>query len=262
MDDSGENTGPNKENMEFQQLRREVLLAVALRARIEPYVQGSEEERTQWKNACVTEALKCCKNQFGDVLLEAVGWTYQNAATQHIGKLDGYLGLGGSQAKLKARSRAVAQYYKAARSAIRAVQAQKKLEQRNKAAAKKREKNADCEADGQTAGPSPDEVKQMEATIPLVLETMLNISLIDVESTVRNAVKKVLLDMEVTPKESRVRADAINILGAILQATVREAQRAPKEDKFDAMKHMQDAYVRAVQKADEEKHTTSPRGHS
>ena len=35
------------------------------------------------------------QSSFGDAILEAIAWTYENYATQYLGKLDTFLGLGG-----------------------------------------------------------------------------------------------------------------------------------------------------------------------
>lgn len=44
---------------------------------------------------CATLFFMSLQSSFGDAILEAIAWTYENYATQYLGKLDTFLGLGG-----------------------------------------------------------------------------------------------------------------------------------------------------------------------
>lgn len=72
--------------MEFEQRKREVKLAVKLRDRLQAYVEGNEQQRKEWREAMMRKARELCKNSFGDALVEAIGWMYENYASQFLGE--------------------------------------------------------------------------------------------------------------------------------------------------------------------------------
>lgn len=71
--------------MEFEQRKREVELAIELRNRIQGYVEGNEQQRKQWREAMTEKARELCKHSFGDAMVEAIGWIYENYSDQFLG---------------------------------------------------------------------------------------------------------------------------------------------------------------------------------
>lgn len=120
--------------MDFEQRRREVELAIKLRNRLQGYVEGNEQQRKEWKEAMREKARELCKHSFGDPMVEAIGWIYENYSCQFLGivsffvsknniflnifittgKLDTFLGLGGRYAKFQARNRELGNVWKIA----------------------------------------------------------------------------------------------------------------------------------------------------
>eukprot|EP00920_Eleutheroschizon_duboscqi_P018414 GHVT01043884.1.p1 GENE.GHVT01043884.1~~GHVT01043884.1.p1 ORF type:complete len:464 (-),score=142.51 GHVT01043884.1:663-2054(-) len=98
-----------------------------------------------------------------------------------------------------------------------------------------------------------EDAKAVEETLPLVLETMLNICLLDIEQSVRAAAKKVLKDTSVAAEERRARALGLIALGEIFQQTAEKFKKARTNVRVDAQQHLQDAFIRAAQKADEDR---------
>ncbi|OEH75229.1 putative DnaJ domain-containing protein [Cyclospora cayetanensis] len=201
----------------FEQRKREVQLAVLLQQRVQPYVdamlQDPQNEAQQqrkvdaWKGVMTNEAKNLCQSSFGDAILEAIAWTYENYATQYLGKLDTFLGLGGRYAKMQAQSRSVGNSWRTAAAAV----------------------------------------KQFEETLPLILETMLSICLMDIETTV-------VKDMSVSVEVRRLRAEALVALGKIIQQEADDFKAQHKNDKVDPLRRMEDALIKAAQKADEERY--------
>lgn len=257
----------SEEMFAFEQRKREVQLALLLQQRVQPYVdamlqdpQNQEQQRQNveaWKSAMTEEAKNLCQSSFGDAILEAIAWTYENYASQYLGKLDTFLGLGGRYAKMQAQSRTVSNSWRTASAAVRAAVAARQLQQREQRRAKKQEKAKKKANEGEQpadTGPTAEDVKQFEETLPLILETMLNICLMDIETTVRAAAKKVVKDMSVSVEVRRLRAEALVILGKIIQHEADLFKAQHKDDKVDPLRRMEDALIKAAQKADEERY--------
>lgn len=257
----------SEEMFAFEQRKREVQLAVLLQQRIQPYVdamledpqnQAKQQQQVEaWKKKMTEEAKNLCQSSFGDAILEAIAWTYENYASQYLGKLDTFLGLGGRYAKMQAQSRSVGNSWRTASAAVRAAVAARQLQQREQRRVKKQEKAKKKAKDGeqpQDSGPTAEDVKQFEETLPLILETMLSICLMDIETTVRAAAKKVVKDMSVSVEVRRLRAEALVTLGKIIQQEADAFKAQHKDDKVDPLRRMEDALIKAAQKADEERY--------
>ncbi|KAL8426252.1 hypothetical protein Efla_004213 [Eimeria flavescens] len=265
----------SEEMFAFEQLKREVQLAVLLQQRVQPYVdamlqdpqnqENQQQEIEVWKKVMTEEAKNMCQSSFGDAILEAIAWTYENYASQYLGKLDTFLGLGGRQAvsfmhlyaKMQAQSRSVSNSWRTASAAVRAALAARQLQQREQRRVKRQEKAKKKANEGEQpaaeSGPTAEDVKQFEETLPLILETMLNICLMDIETTVRAAAKKVVKDMSVSVEVRRLRAEALVVLGKIVQHEADAFKAQHKDEKVDPLRRMEDALIKAAQKADEER---------
>ncbi|CBZ55898.1 DnaJ homologue, related [Neospora caninum Liverpool] len=279
----------SEEMFAFEQQKREVQLALSLCDRVEPFVEATAKESgtssaasnevAEWKSKMRLEAEKLCQSSFGDAIVEAIGWTYENSAAQFLGKVDTFLGLGGRYAKMQAHSRSVGNSWKTANAAVKAALAARQMQQkavkkqRSKekekkkkmraaaaAASKKGEDPAAAAADAaqedeesKDDAPSAEDVKQFEETLPLILETMLQICLMDIETTVRAAAKKTFKDMGVDLDCRRRRAEALVELGRIFQQAAADHKKEHKDEKVDALRTMEDAFIKAAQKADEDR---------
>eukprot|EP00922_Rhytidocystis_sp_ex-Travisia-forbesii_P042466 GHVS01063406.1.p1 GENE.GHVS01063406.1~~GHVS01063406.1.p1 ORF type:complete len:569 (+),score=126.29 GHVS01063406.1:388-2094(+) len=270
-----------EEGFEVEQRRREIELAMNLRERLCGFVDKSEG----WEDAMKSEAAALCNSSFGDAIVEAIGWVYENYSTQYLGKLDTFWGLGGRYAKMQAQSRSMGNSWKTASSAVRAAVAARRVQQTHDSVAsvggkkkkQKKGKEADKTIDGQegkaattttagendgaaaaaagenggTAAEQKAAAEAMEETLPLILETMLNICLMDIEQSVRAATKKVLKDMSVELATRRLRAEGVMRLGQLMQ-TAADEHRKSHTEKVDARRQMEEAFIKAAQKADDD----------
>eukprot|EP00923_Selenidium_pygospionis_P047033 GHVN01081179.1.p1 GENE.GHVN01081179.1~~GHVN01081179.1.p1 ORF type:complete len:572 (+),score=102.03 GHVN01081179.1:242-1957(+) len=219
----------------LEQQAREVGLGILLRDRLLQYVEGSEAEKTEWKARMREEADTLCKQSYGDAIVEAVGWTYENYADQFLGKQDSVMGWGKRYAKLQAKKRTMGNYWKSVEAATRFTMAQRKANQRVK-------KQGETE-DGGMLSPQ----LQQEA-LPLFLEGMFSFCRLDIEKTVKAASKKVVKDMDACPEKRRERAEALEELGKIMQDAAKAHDEA-NEVKRDARDQLEEALLKAHKKA-------------
>jgi hypothetical protein len=92
--------------------------------------------------------------------------------------------------------------------------------------------------DGAAPGRTPEEAQAavrarmaaaQEAILPHVIEALWNASILDIQTTIRHAVSKLLHDAAVTKEARFSRALALKRLGAIFQVRQRAASRAGRQ---------------------------------
>eukprot|EP01068_Selenidium_serpulae_P015264 Selendium_serpulae@DN6193_c0_g1_i1.p1 len=208
-----------RETFKLKMVKREIELALKLRTRINEF-KGD-------KDKMAAEAEKLCKTHFGALIVEAVGWTYENYATEFIG-LDSVLGLQAIAPRLEAQKRALGNYWNTAKSLVRAVKSEQA----------KQEKEKTGEATGNDEDPS----------IPAI-EAAMSCCLIDIETATRAAAKRVLTETNVAPDKRIERAKSLAELGTLLQ---QKAQELKQEDPFSP-DNVRDAVMTAIKTATDEK---------
>ncbi|KAF8819917.1 DnaJ domain-containing protein [Cardiosporidium cionae] len=258
---------PSSTKLEFLQLQREVKLALALRDRIEAYITEDKEIQEIWEGEMERLADDLCQGSYGNVLVPAVGWVYENYATQFLGKLDTFLGMGGKYAKLRARSRHVGNAWSTAMSAARSTTAALQItrderkaqkDSHKKVAVDDGEKNLDSSASDEGSQKKAAEaaivqkMKHLEEALPVFVDMLLNVCVLDIEASVKSACKKVLKDMSVEISVRRSRANALIKMGNIfLLAGEKHKSTVIKENKDSARHKIEEAFIRAAQKKDD-----------
>lgn len=157
--------------------RRVVRLALKLRKRIEKYVVGDIETA---KAEWRAEAEKLVEVRYGEEILNTVGSTYRLVAAQCSGSWGEGMEAQLSEHEMK-KDAAMAAYHGAQNM------------QR---------------AGGDEAG---------EDQLPTYIEMLWNVTVIDISSTLREVVMKVLLDKSVEDSIRKKRADAVKTLGEIFE---------------------------------------------
>eukprot|EP01071_Lankesteria_metandrocarpae_P007248 Lankesteria_metandrocarpae@DN4627_c1_g1_i1.p1 len=94
-------------------------------------------------------------------------------------------------------------------------------------------------------------VKHFEEALPVILDTMLNICILDIDSTLNKTCKKVLKDMTVDLETRKMRAEALIELGTIMQAEAGKKAKLKKGQQTDARRQMEEALLAAAQRPDE-----------
>ena len=217
----GADGDPSTSSVTHEQLRelgrRRVLrLALALRKRIQLYVDGNVEgAKASWRE----EGKRLVEVRYGEELLNTVGMTYGLVVTQ----VTGSIGEG-----MSANKKAFDVKYGAMKNA--------------QDAAKK------------TQGGEED-------ALPSMIEMMWSMTVIDITSTIREVVLKLLKDGAVTSDIQKKRAAAIQELGAIWEEL--KSEKLNGGEKKDARNMYMSATAAAMEshlekmKKDEESHATT-----
>eukprot|EP01055_Gregarina_sp_Pseudo9_P002684 Gregarina_sp_Pseudo_9__2683@NODE_292_length_3267_cov_12_086121_g273_i0_p1_GENE_NODE_292_length_3267_cov_12_086121_g273_i0NODE_292_length_3267_cov_12_086121_g273_i0_p1_ORF_typecomplete_len596_score111_63DnaJX/PF14308_6/1_8e38DnaJ/PF00226_31/3_9e24DnaJ/PF00226_31/1_5e03DnaJ/PF00226_31/2_5e03ATG_C/PF09333_11/9_9e12Pam16/PF03656_13/0_036Pam16/PF03656_13/2e02PhaP_Bmeg/PF09602_10/45PhaP_Bmeg/PF09602_10/0_7PhaP_Bmeg/PF09602_10/3_7e03VPS13_C/PF16909_5/27VPS13_C/PF16909_5/1_1YabA/PF06156_13/19YabA/PF0615 len=238
-----------------QQTFREVDLARKLRDRLEPYVAARKAQdghaAVDWKKQQSEIALKLCAESFGAELVDGIGFAYENYANQYIGKRDNWYG--GSMAKFQLQKRQFDTIWAALQSASKASKETRKQQKKMKKDAKKAKgevgsPGSDPEASSSREGVG--EMESMEKSLEHILQTMLHICIADITQTIRAACKKTLNDKAVEEGEQRFRAEGLRELGKLFQQV--SGDYRAKNKKLDPVEQMQEAYLKAAQKMDEQ----------
>ncbi|KAK9171019.1 X-domain of DnaJ-containing family protein [Cryptosporidium meleagridis] len=266
---NGQNSAGNSIEMEQaignEQNKRTILLAMEMRKKITPVLGEFDAEKSvpietseiliNWRESISQEAKSLCNNSFCDAMVEAIGWSYENYGSQYLGKIDTFLGIGGKYAKLQAKTRNVASTWKMASTAIRTAMAAQSLQSSVKkksggTAENEHTYESNLEQDTEESARTQ---QQFEETLPLILDTMLQITIMDIEDTIRTVAKKLVKDMGVDLNTRKQRALALIELGSIFQSVANDSnqQREEKGDKPDARRKVEEAFIKAAQQRDE-----------
>jgi hypothetical protein len=217
------------------QARREGRIAVRLAEMLAPFVAGDLDG---FDKATKLLAADLSKASFGSTMLHSIGFMYINAAEQWLGDIVNVGGGGGpgdvftnALEGVGAKFRQKRQQMAAQASALGA--AWKVYQEFRKAG----DELGDS-GDGAAPGRTPEEAQAavrarmaaaQEAILPHVIEALWNASILDIQTTIRHAVSKLLHDAAVTKEARFSRALALKRLGAIFQVRQRAASRAGRQ---------------------------------
>ena len=207
-----------------KQKKREVQAAVNLSKLIEPYLTDESEEHLNFRLKIIGEAKELAGTPFGGTLIGVLvelsnqGYVYKEQAIDYLGfdhNIASGLGLNG----FAKSAHVLASKYRVLSSAVKilsqAQKAQERMESAKAAKAAGAENIPDIEMDPNT----------MES----MMETLWNITVIDVESTLRQVCFKLLNDTSV-PKGDRIkRAHALLMVGEIFESFGNSQENGLKE---------------------------------
>lgn len=212
-----------------EQNKREVQLALNLRERINNYIFGNAEE---YMESFKKEVKDLCQTSFGHVILENVAWTYENCANQYLGEKNSLFGISGKYYKMQQKKRVIGTGFKFVKTLIKtsslANQIKKKEEDENMSLEKSAKVN-----------------KKIEDSLLTIVETMLNICLIDIDHTIRGVCKKVFTDMSVDEKMRKTRAETLFKLAKAMKSVVHEFKK--NNEIADTKTLFEDACIKACQ---------------
>ncbi|SBS92455.1 DnaJ protein [Plasmodium ovale curtisi] len=217
-----------------EQNKREVKLALNLRDMLSNYIHGDKEDYIlKFKN----EISELCQTSFGHVILENVAWSYENCANQFLGDKYSLFGISGKYYKMQQKKRVIGTGFKFVKTLIKtsslASQIKKKEEDENISLEKSAKVN-----------------KKIEDSLPTIVETMLNICLIDIDQTIKGVCKKVFTDMSVDENIRKTRAESLIVLAKIMKKIIQNFKK--NNEITDTKKLFEDACMRACQKQDDE----------
>ena len=214
------------------QARREGRIAVKLAEMLVPYVAGDVDG---FDKAIKLMAADLSKASFGSTMLHSIGFMYINAAEQWLGDFVN-VGAGGGSPQdvitnalegVGAKFRQKRQQMAAQASALGAAW---KVYQEFRKAGDEIGDGADGAAAGRTAEEAQAAVRArmaaaQEAILPHVIEALWNASILDILTTIRHAVSKLLHDAAVTKEARFARALGLKRLGAIFQVRLLAVSR-------------------------------------
>ena len=215
----------------LKQKKREVKCAINLRERIEPFVDGSQDE-SEFIAVCQEEAANITKGAFGDVFCTAIGYALESEADTFIGTHTSQFGLEGTAASMRKKGYAFSNQMRligagigAARAGSRAYQEMDKLQKEQQ---QKMENGAEEGANGTTTASSTADnnrtsdqqrlrqaTEKIEESLPAILELAWAINVQDITRTLRHVCRRLFHDQaESLSLEMRVqRAKGVKILG-------------------------------------------------
>jgi hypothetical protein len=204
------------------QARREGRIAVHLAELLAPFVAGDVDG---FEKACKAMAQDLSKASFGSTMLHSIGFMYINAAEQWLGDLMNVAGganpvdvlsnaLEGVGAKFRQKRQQMAAQASALGAAWKVYQEFRKAGDEIGDSA---EGGATRTAEEAQAAVRARMAAAQEAILPHVIEALWNASILDIQTTIRHAVSKLLHDAAVTKEARFARAVALKKLGSIFQ---------------------------------------------
>ncbi|KAJ3027508.1 UNVERIFIED_CONTAM: hypothetical protein HDU68_003696 [Siphonaria sp. JEL0065] len=219
--------------MSKNQKEREVRCAVNLAKYLNNFVADETSDHANFKTFLEVDCKELTSTSFGGVLIGVLGFVYQEQAVEFLGfKNSVVAGLG--LTKVSRSTHILSNQFKVMSSVVKsysvATKAQKEMAKAESAAKAKAEgaaaasgegteggeanPNAEAEANASSAAIG---MKQIEENLGTIVETMWNITVLDVESTLRKVCFKVLKDSSVSKEERVKRAEGLLIMGQVFQ---------------------------------------------
>ncbi|CRG98466.1 DnaJ protein, putative [Plasmodium relictum] len=257
--------------MEIEQKKREVELALLLRTRLQPYVDGDN----RWNDKMEKEIKGLLDSSFSSSILESIGWTYENVSTSYIAEVTTLWGVGATVANIQAASRTIGNTFCAAKSMINTVVTIKDFSLNNEkmnSIKEKKENNKNINninnnnkdnnnGDGNTNidnnnNTSNDHIplidKEENKALGVIIKNVLTLVLWDIESTVRQAADKVIRDEGVDLETRLKRAEGMKILGKLMQKWSKIQKNINDANEIDATKLLETAIIKASKMTNDE----------
>lgn len=210
------------EEDEFMQRRRKVTIAVNLRKRVEPYINGDEGEDTemQFVLSCQAEAAKICESAFGHVFCSTIGRGFELEAIEFLGFAKNPVigNWDAHTAGFQKRASALKGNYRVLNAGISAVRAGSKAMKHVESMQKQAEDQSSLSGGIDGASPmdtnqAKETMKKLEDTLPSILELAWAINVRDITKTLKDVCHKLFNDTSVDFDTRIKRAEAVKILG-------------------------------------------------
>ncbi len=210
----------DKNSMESKQKQRmrEIKVAMYLRDKVQPFVDGTVPADDFGASAQI-EGCRIADGSFGTTFLNIIGFQLEVEAEEYIGFQKGLFD--GYKAQAKKSASSTSTNFKITGAAIKAVSAGRKVyreveekQQKNLEGGDKLDANGKKmtkeEIDAEQATLA---AKKLEENLPTILELAWAINTRDIKNTIKNACKKLFADADASMDERLRRAEGIRIVG-------------------------------------------------
>mmetsp|Transcript_21794 Transcript_21794/g.31232 ORF Transcript_21794/g.31232 Transcript_21794/m.31232 type:complete len:555 (+) Transcript_21794:422-2086(+) len=215
----------SSEEAQLKQRKREVNIAIHLRNRIEPFMDGALTAE-QFEAECMGEAQEIAKGTFGGLYLTTIGFSLEIEASEFVGFAKSFLGLDGHVARVKRKAAAFDSNMKILSTGLKAATAgNKAYKEVESMQTKLKQGLEEIKEDESPEAKESDRKKleeeaaaamaaaKLEESLPLILELAWAINGKDIQRTLKHACKKLLTDAAVSVEDRYRRGEALIILG-------------------------------------------------
>lgn len=220
--------------MKRQQMHREVTCAVQLVERLGLWVNGRDE--AGFTAQVAQEASELVRLPLGGRLLRTIGGVYENYAEQFFMNLRGSFTIDSHLASWRDSTHAINVRVQAASSMARSAYAVKRMHDHVSA-----EPADDAEAKADLAS----QAELLNDSLPVFLQTIWDVSVMDIETTLWTVCDKVLKDISVPWQIRYRRALALRRLGRAFR-DAGQAEHADLTDTNTARQHLEEALLSAI----------------